>query len=373
MSKKSFQIQDIILYPFSFIYGIGVWVRNRLFDYNILKSVEFKLPVISVGNITVGGTGKTPHIEYLISLLKDEFKVAFLSRGYKRKTIGFKLADINSSSEEIGDEPRQIKQKFRDIIVAVDGSRVRGINKILEYNNQTKVILLDDAFQHRYVTPGLSILLVEYNHPLKDDRILPAGSLREPASERHRADIIIITKCPSDLKPIDQRLIEKDLKQHAYQKVYFSTLDYGQPKTVFEGSAPQISKEEMKKRSPDILLITGIANALPFKAHIKNISSKIEELDYPDHYAYTPRDMHNFIEKFSTIDNPYKYIITTEKDAMRIQAFDELDEEIKSALYYIPIQIEFLENEIKNFNHQIQSYVRNNNPDSILYKEQNKK
>ena len=219
--KKGFQIQDILFYPLSLIYGIVVWIRNVMFDINILKSKEFTIPVISVGNITVGGTGKTPHVEYLIRLLKDEFKIATLSRGYKRKSFGFVLANESSTVIEIGDEPRQIKQKFPEIAVAVDSNRVKGINKLLQSEKNLNAIILDDAFQHRYVSPGLSILLVDYNNPLKDDYLLPFGRLREQAGERQRADIIIVTKCPSKIKPIDQRLLEKDLKMFAYQKLFF--------------------------------------------------------------------------------------------------------------------------------------------------------
>jgi tetraacyldisaccharide 4'-kinase len=371
--RRGFRIQDIILFPLSIIFGIIVWVRNRLFDFNFLRSKEFEIPVISVGNIAVGGTGKTPHVEYLIRLLKDESRVAMLSRGYKRKSSGYVLGTINSSSDEIGDEPRQIKQKFPEISVAVDGSRIRGITKLLEFDKSLEAIILDDAFQHRYVKAGLSIILVDYSFPLANDFLLPYGRLREPASERSRADIIIVTKCPKVIKPIDQRLIEKDLIMFAYQKIFFTTLIYGEPLPVFNNYAKDISIEKIQSSKPFILLVTGIANPLPLKKHVETLSNKMEELIYPDHYSYGASDLHELIVRFSSVSNKDKIIITTEKDAMRLQYFSDLDEDIKAAIYYIPVRIEFLENESIEFNHIITSYVRNNKPDNILHKPKDKK
>ena len=371
--KKGFQIQDILFYPLSLIYGIVVWIRNVMFDINILKSKEFTIPVISVGNITVGGTGKTPHVEYLIRLLKDEFKIATLSRGYKRKSFGFVLANESSTVIEIGDEPRQIKQKFPEIVVAVDSNRVKGINKLLQSEKNLNAIILDDAFQHRYVSPGLSILLVDYNNPLKDDYLLPFGRLREQAGERQRADIIIVTKCPSKIKPIDQRLLEKDLKMFAYQKLFFTSLVYGEPLPVFKRVAKLTTHAEMKEQKPFIFLLTGIANARPFKTYVRGISTQIAELNYPDHYSYSASDMHDLIEKFSAEPSKNKIILTTEKDAMRLQLFADMEDEIKSVMYYIPIQIEFNESEEKTFNHIITNYVRNNKPDSLLHQPKIKK
>ncbi len=372
--KKGFHILDIFLFPLSLIYAIIVWVRNRLFDYQfILTSKEFNLPVISVGNIYVGGTGKTPHIEHLVRLLKDEFKVATLSRGYQRKTKGFLLGKINSTSDEIGDEPKQIKLKFPDVKVAVDADRVKGINRLLQLEKDIDVILLDDAFQHRYVTPSMSILLVDYEHPLQKDALLPYGRLREQAFERRRADIIIVTKCPSDIKPIDQRLLEKYLKKRAHQKVFFTTLKYLDPVPVFNEFAKPITLEEFKVKKPAVFLLTGIANEQPLKKYLNDLTSQIKDLNYPDHYSYSVKDLRNLIEIFSAETNEQKLIITTEKDAMRLQQFPDLDEEIKEAMYYIPIQVEFLENEGKDFNYYITSYVRNNKPDNILHQSKDKK
>ena len=229
---------DILLYPFSLVYGLIVWLRNTLFDLQIIRSAEFPIPVISVGNITVGGTGKTPHTEYLVDLLKEEFRVATLSRGYRRKTRSFILAGADPDVWEIGDEPVQIKNKYPETEVAVDRKRVNGIRQLLKRIPDLDVILLDDGYQHRYVKPGLSILLIDFNRPIWSDHLLPAGRLREPAYEKRRANIILITKCPDRLKPIERRIIVKDLKLYPFQHLYFTKLTYGQPVPVFSSSDP---------------------------------------------------------------------------------------------------------------------------------------
>ncbi|KPL12396.1 MAG: tetraacyldisaccharide 4'-kinase, partial [Bacteroides sp. SM23_62] len=200
----------ILLYPFSLLYGLAVSIRNKLYDYSVIKSHEFPIPIISVGNITVGGTGKTPHVEYLIELLKDEFNVAVLSRGYKRKTRHFIMAGSDSGVEDIGDEPVQIKQKFPDVHVAVDRKRVNGVEQLMAKIPDLDVVLLDDAYQHRRIKPGLSILLIDFNRPITKDRLLPAGRLREKAYEKRRGNIILVTKCPDRLKPIERQMIVKD-------------------------------------------------------------------------------------------------------------------------------------------------------------------
>ena len=216
------------LRPLSWLYGLGVGFRNMLFEAGILKSQTYATPVISVGNITVGGTGKTPHVEYLIRLLKDKTNLAVLSRGYKRKSRGFLLADNDSTMYDIGDEPFQIKQKFPDITVAVDKKRTRGISRLIngEAGKDIDVILLDDAFQHRYVRAGISILLVDYHRLIIYDELLPSGRLREPVGSKDRADIVIVTKCPPDIKPMDYRVITKAMALYPYQQLYFSTHEY---------------------------------------------------------------------------------------------------------------------------------------------------
>ncbi len=357
----------LMLYPFSMIYGLIIFVRNFLFDYDFIKKHEFQIPVISVGNITVGGTGKTPHIEYLIRLLRDEFEVATLSRGYKRKTRKFILGGQDSGIPDIGDEPVQIKKKFPDTHVAVDRKRVHGVRKLLKTIPELDVILLDDAFQHRYVTPGLSILLVDYNRPLSSDLLLPAGRLREHAFEKKRAHIIMITKCPDRVKPIEKRLVIKELNPFPYQKLYFSNLVYDEPRPVFP-EAPEISKSQMKTLKPGILMITGIAFPRLFKKHLRSISPRIQELIYPDHYAFKNKDLQKITASFENMENASKFVITTEKDAIRLRAIPEIKPGLREKMYYIPVRIRILNDQEENFNNQILNYVKHNKRDSILHR-----
>jgi len=358
----------VLLYPISLIYGLIVFIRNKLFDLNMLSSQEFDIPVISVGNINVGGTGKTPHIEYLVSVLKSNFKIATLSRGYKRKTKGFILANSQSTATEIGDEPLQIKNKFPSIDVAVDACRVNGINQLLNKNNNLNAILLDDAFQHRYVNPGISILLIDYNNPLSKDYLLPLGRLREPASQTKRASIIIVTKCPSELKPIERRIMEKDLGIFPYQNLYFTTFNYGKLIPIFSANPliGDFDDSEIKKYS--LLVVTGIANPDKMLSYLGRTQQKIEHLKYPDHYNFKQKDIANICNTFNGIENKNKIIITTEKDAMRLKdsVFKEMI--INLPIYYLPIEINFLFEDSKKFNNQIISYVKTNKRDSIVYR-----
>jgi len=368
MIRKMIYIKYIVLLPFTIIYGIIIWIRNRLFDFHILPTNEYSIPVISVGNITVGGTGKTPHVEYLIKLLKDEYKVAVLSRGYKRKTKGFFIATEKPTPAEIGDEPCQIKNKFPDIIVAVDGKRRRGISKLLDNFPNLNAIILDDAFQHRYVKPGISILLVDYNNPLKNDHLLPAGRLREQIAERKRADIIIVTKCPDNIKPIDFRLIEKDLKTSEYQRIFYSNVKILDPKPIFIANQKVPKIEEIIEMQPEIIAISGLANNDNFIKQIHTLTNNtIHIFRFPDHYDYSVKDLHEIIELFSELESNNKIILTTEKDAMKIQSFPNIDEDVKNAMYYLPIEVVFTENEKDIFNTYIKNYVHNNRPDSVLH------
>lgn len=361
----------ILLYPLALLYGLAVYVRNLLFDYQILNSTEFNIPVINVGNITAGGTGKTPHVEYLIRLLKYEFNVAYLSRGYKRRTRQYILADHSSTTEEIGDEARQIKKKFPDIHVAVDRKRVNGINMLMKDVKDLDVILLDDAYQHRQARAGLSILLIDYNRPLSKDHLLPAGLLREQAFEKKRANIILITKCPERLKPIDRRLVVKDLTLYPFQHLYFTYLKDELPKPVFKSIQRILTREEIKNMKPQILMIAGIANPRSFKKFVRNYSTHITEVIYPDHHAFTKNDLDIIISKFNAIESDAKIIFTTEKDAIRLEKFSEIDARIKEKMYFIPVTVSFMNEDTDNFNHQILNYVRANKRNNILYKKQN--
>ena len=370
MNPVRLNILRYLLAPFTPVYGLVVGIRNRLFDYNILESTEFKLPTISIGNITVGGTGKTPHVEYLISLLDGEFNVATLSHGYKRKTRNFLLATPDSTADEIGDEPKQIKRKFPGIQVAVDSSRVNGVRKLMADFKELNLIILDDAFQHRSIKPGLSILLIDYNRPLSGDHLLPFGNLRESSYEKRRAHIFLVTKCSPTLKPIQRRLVVKELNLFPYQTLYFTTVIYGELHPVFD-MAPRLTKNECKKEKYQLHMVTGIANSRPLKKHLRGITPKITESKYPDHYYFSNNDIDEITSAFEKIDHDKKIIITTEKDAMRFQSMSGIKDPLKENMYYIPIGIEFLDDEGDSFNNQIISYVRKNKRDSILYKTEN--
>jgi len=358
------------LYPLSFLYGIGVRFRNQLFDWGILTSKSFDIPVISIGNITVGGTGKTPHTEYLIKLLQKEYKVAVLSRGYKRKSKGFILADKTTSMMKIGDEPYQMKKKFPSIYMAVDKNRCHGIELLSNEKiaPQTDVILLDDAYQHRYVKPGINILLTDYHRPINEDALLPAGRLREPESEKDRANIVIITKCPKDLKPMDFRVIIKYMDLYPYQKLYFSTLKYGALTPVFS-KAPKRELESLEK-DEKILLLTGIASPQQLLNDLSAYSSQITSLNFADHHQFTEKEAQHIQQIFNTLKGDKRILITTEKDATRLLHLP-LNEEIKEHIYALPVEIEFLLGQEEQFNQNIINYVRTNSRNSILLKKEN--
>ena len=341
-------------------------MRNKLFDWKILPSEEFDVPVISVGNLTVGGTGKTPHTEYLISLLKEKFKVALLSRGYKRKTSGYQLATSSSTARQIGDEPYQIKAKFPNIHVAVDADRRHGIHKLCEEDptRDVEVIVLDDAFQHRYVTPGINIVLMDYNRPIYEDAMMPTGRLREPASSLHRAHVIIVTKCPQDIKPIDFRIVTKHLDLRPYQRLYFTTFRYGDMKML---SSPQ-RKKALSSLSEDthILLVTGIASAMPLVEKLREHTQRITHLEYSDHHNFTSSELQHISSTFSKIDATDKLIITTEKDAARLSNLS-LDENLTNNLYILPIEVEFLQEQQHSFDNYITDYVSKNSRNRIIH------
>lgn len=350
-----------LLYPISIIYGIIVSIRNFMFEYKILPSREFNFPIISVGNLTVGGTGKTPHIEYLVKLLKKDFKIATLSRGYKRKTSGFVLATKDSKVKDIGDEPKQIKQKFPNIPVAVDANRVKGIKNLMKEINPD-IILLDDAFQHRYVISGLSILLIDYNRPIDEDYLLPYGELRESRHGMRRANIIMMTKTPKDIKPIEKRIIEKNLKPFPYQTLYFTTFSYAEIEPVYkEIKAKKLDAETIKKQEFDVMLVTGIARPEELIVHLEeNYTAPCEHLIFSDHHNFSKNDIQEIAAKFNAIKNQNKIILTTEKDAMRFQDLDFIDEQIKKQMYYVPLEIEIMNGDKNLFNTQITRYVKKN-------------
>ena len=350
------------LLPLSWLYGFIVSLRNELFNLGILKERTFKIPIISVGNITVGGSGKTPHVEYLIRLLHNDVKVGVLSRGYKRKSHGYILANDSSTMRDLGDEPFQMKQKFPNIYVAVDKNRCNGIEHLTQdqKTSDIDVILLDDAFQHRYVKPGLNILLVDYHRLIIYDRLLPAGRLREHLSGKQRADIVIITKCPKDLKPMEFRILTKAMDLFPYQKLFFSTIDYDVPYALFSDATTSLSKQ-------NILLLTGIASPEQMENDMKNKCRSVTSLAFDDHHLFTPKDAQRINDAFAALPSP-KIILTTEKDSTRLYHLEGLSTEARDALFVLPIKIKFLLNQGEYFNNKIINYVRKNSRNSILAK-----
>lgn len=342
----------ILLLPFSVVYGLAVFIRNTFYDWRIFNEKRFDFPVISIGNLTTGGTGKTPHIEYLIRLLDSKINVVTLSRGYGRKTSGFQYVSENSKSETVGDEPLQLKNKFNKIIVAVCERRKSGIERIIKDNPLTDLVLLDDAFQHRAVKAGLSVLLLEYSNILKPDFLLPAGNLREPFSSKRRADVIVVSKCPQVISDVERKEIFEKVKPDEKQKMFFSSLIYApELKSVF-------GSEKMKLAAGvNTVLVTGIADASGIKAYVESQSKLIKHIGFSDHHNFSSADIKGVVEIFSTIAQGNKIILTTEKDAMRLRGHEVLK---KLPLYYIPVEVEFHENDKEEFNKMIIQYVGKN-------------
>lgn len=329
--EQAFKIFDI-LRPLGWLYGLSTGIRNGMYDKGLLKSAAFNIPVINVGNITVGGTGKTPHTEYLAALLKDRFRTAVLSRGYGRRTKGFILSDTNSCSAQIGDEPLQIKRRFPDLAVAVSEDRAAGIRNIIQ-KCSPQVIILDDAFQHRKVTPSLNILLVNYNRNILQDVMLPAGRLRESAKCRRRADIIIVTKCPADLSSDAMDQLASGLAVSPEQQVYFTTLEYG-------SLYPLSGNSSAPTQDIPMLAVTGIADPAPMEAQLRKSHSVVSMLSYPDHHDFSKRDISNIENRLKNMPAG-AVIVTTAKDAARLSGMDPSDT-LKARIFILPVRPAFL-------------------------------
>ena len=328
-----------ILFPIVPIYYVVTSLRNKLFDLNVFKSKSYNLPIICVGNLSVGGTGKTPMIEYLIRLLKEDNKLATLSRGYKRSTSGFKLANSDTKVDEIGDEPYQFQQKFKDILVAVDENRQHGIEELLMLDNSPKVILLDDAYQHRKVKAGFNILLTTYSNLYTDDIMLPTGDLREPRKGAERADIVVVTKCTTTINDIEKDRIRNKLKLNDNQSLFFSSIAY---EDSVKNANKTLAISSLKNKN--FTLVTGIANAQPLIDYLKFKALNFEHLNYKDHYNFTDKDL--------DVLNQKELIITTEKDFVRLNK--HLD---NTKLFYLPIKVEI--DNAEEFNKLIRQFVVN--------------
>ncbi|MCD4774302.1 MAG: tetraacyldisaccharide 4'-kinase [Bacteroidales bacterium] len=347
----------ILLLPFALLYGILMCIRNKFFDWKIISSESFKIPTISVGNLSAGGTGKTPHIEYLIRLLFANYKIATLSRGYGRKSKGFIKADISSNYYKIGDEPLQFKQKFPEVTVAVDEKRKHGIKLLSNLDRNLDVVLLDDAFQHRYIKPGLSILLTDFHKLYTNDYMMPTGTLREFRKGAKRANIIIVTKTYSVLSPLTRRRITKLIKPKPHQTLLFSYIKYNSLQLV---PGLDYNLQTKKRKFNTILMFTGIANSYPLQQHLKNFCSELIVIEFHDHHKYTQKDTEKINKTYSEIFSKNKAIVTTEKDSMRLYKTELIKNFVDLPLYFVPIEMIFHNDDKSKFEKIVLNYVKEN-------------
>jgi tetraacyldisaccharide 4'-kinase len=340
----------MLLLPFSLIYGLIIFIRNWMFDKNILRAASFNLPIICIGNLALGGTGKSPMVEFLIEKLHHEFRIAVLSRGYKRKTRGYALAGPGTTALEIGDEPMQFFNKYPWLTIAVGEERVVAIPQLLHDKPDTDVIILDDAFQHRWVKAGFNILLTDYNNLYTRDWFLPTGDLRDQQRSARRADIIVVTKCPADLSLAEKNQLSREIRPKEHQQIFFTAISYGQPYQL-------ITKEPWTtNKSTEILLVTGIANPAPLKKHLEEKFNGYDELAYGDHHIFTIDDLNHILKRFNQISSPEKILLTTEKDAVRLQKFSQ---ELRSLpVFVMPIRPVFLFNQENHFTRLITTFIQ---------------
>lgn len=355
------QFLRIILYPISICYGLIIHFRNWCFDHKLLYVFHPKIKTIVVGNLSIGGTGKTPHIEYLIRLLGDGYKVATLSRGYGRKTRGFKIATLTDNALTIGDEPSQYFQKFINIIVAVDAKRRRGIKKLIAKFPMLDVILLDDAFQHRSVKAGITIALTDYSQMYYDDKMLPTGNLREFKSGINRADVIIVSKTPSIFSPIERRHLLSKINARPNQHVFFSFIKYFSFTQFFTKQVFLESNfKEIIAKDVEVLLFAGIANPSLLEDFVRNNSKSYKIIAFDDHHQFSMSDLSRIITEFESMRSAKKVILTTEKDAVRLLHLNLSSEWNNLPLFFISIAVQMHQADEENFNQLILNYVRTN-------------
>lgn len=345
---KSFRI---LLFPFALVYGAIIWLRNQLYNKKILPTTSFGLPIICVGNLAVGGTGKSPMVEYIVAHFKDKYKVATLSRGYKRKTKGYALATDKTTSLDIGDEPMQFHLKFPEVPIAVGEKRLEAIPQLLHDHPETQVIILDDAFQHRAIKAGLNILLTDYGNLFTRDFFLPTGDLRDMRTGYKRADIIVVTKCKPDITLEEKLKITREIKLLLKQEIFFTTIEYGVPYHIFKHNFTFIQEKT------EVLLVTGIANPRPLKKFLEERIQSYHMMHFPDHHIFTIDDWQDMRDRFDSMDASEKIILTTEKDAMRLLKFRE---QINGTPFYVmPIEHRFLFNEGQHFNALVGKFIEN--------------
>ncbi len=350
-----------LLSPLAFLYGAGVHIRHKLFDWGVIASREFDIPVVCVGNLTVGGTGKTPMSEFLVDQLSRHYNVALLSRGYRRRTKGFVEVQVDTPFLDVGDEPKQIKLKFPDITVAVCEKRCEGIVHIRRLHPGVNLIILDDAFQHRQIEAWANVVLMDYNRPIYRDHLLPWGRLRDVPGQMHRANFVIVTKCPPEMNPLDMRLVRKSLGLYPYQSLYFSEMHNGAVSPLF----PDCAAGSVPPAAP-VIVMAGVASPEPLVEAMRRKYNVVDTLIFPDHHPYRMRDLDRMRE---ALDNAPEgtVIITTEKDAVKLTNRRRIPPEIQRALYFIPVYIEFLEGSEEDFLKKLHHYVRSNQKYGLLH------
>jgi len=342
----------ILMSPFALLYGLGIGIRNTLYESELVKSTQFSLPVISVGNLSIGGAGKTPHIEYLIRLLNPYINVATLSRGYKRKTKGFRFVKPSDNVLTTGDEPLMYARKHKDIVVAVGESRSLAIPQMVGKYPQMQAILLDDAFQHRSITPGLNILLTTWDEPFTRDHLLPSGRLREWRSSYERADIIIVSKCPPILDQAAKEAMVKEIDPRGHQKIFFSYYEYDYPYNFYN------PKQRIKfDRDLDVILISAIANTNYLLDYLEREVGAVHHMNYEDHHLFSDVDIDYIDTVFKNRDTRRKLIITTEKDAMRLDLHRKKLAKLQIPVFVLPTKVQFHDNEGPQFDHDIQDFL----------------
>jgi tetraacyldisaccharide 4'-kinase len=339
----------ILLFPFSLIYALIIWIRNKMFDNGWLSSSTFNLPLIGIGNLTSGGTGKSPMVEFILARFINHFKIAVLSRGYKRKTTGYALANPQSTALEIGDEPMQFYNKFPSVAIAVGEERIVAIPQLLHDVPETEVIILDDAYQHRYITPGLNILLTDYNNLFTRDWFLPTGDLRDLKSGYKRADVLAVTKCPPDLTLEQKDELIDELKPLAHQQMFFTCIHYGIPYHLFTKEKRPLNDKT------EALLISGIASPKPLKKFLADNTAAYYDMLYGDHHIFSIDDLKDIRKRFENINSQNKILITTEKDAMRLIKFEQAL--IDYPIYVLPIDMKFLFGGERAFTELIANFI----------------
>jgi tetraacyldisaccharide 4'-kinase len=329
-------IKKIILFTFSILYGSVLWLRNKFFDWGFLNQKSHPVKVISVGNISMGGTGKTPQVEYIVRLLQDNYKVAILSRGYGRKTKGFLLANDQSNAMDIGDEPLQYFKKFENIPICVCENRNKGVEQLLKIYPLLEVVILDDAYQHRYIKRDINILLTDFHRPFHKDLVIPAGRLREFRSACKRADIITVTKTPVVVSPITRRRLNDEMKITNHQKLLFSKINYEGFVNLKSGTF-----EKIKPKFATIVLFSGIANSYPLQDYLRNFCTELVVLNFSDHHYYREKDLEQITKTYNDQFTSNKILITTEKDVQRLVTSKNYFKLLEYPIYYVPIRISF--------------------------------